>query len=261
MAIRFHKMHGAGNDFVVIDLRDGGEAPGAAAVAAMADRRRGVGFDQMALIHPAQAGLSLTFLNADGSASAACGNATRCIAAWDMARTGAEALDIRTDRGALRAVRQDAEVWVDMGLPLTGWRDIPLARDCDTDALPLPGAPVATSMGNPHCTYFEDDGTLDVETLGPATEAHALFPQRTNVQAAQVTGGTSIRARVWERGVGVTLASGSSACAVLAAAHRRGLTGPRAEVEMDGGTLRVDWQPDAMWMTGPTAHVFEGVWL
>jgi diaminopimelate epimerase len=157
---------------------------------------------------------------------------------------------------------QDAGVGltaVNMGPPLTGWQDIPLAHAADTLHLPIPGDPVATSMGNPHCTFFVDDAdALDLATFGPAHEHHPLFPARTNVQVVTVTGPDRLRMRVWERGTGITLASGSSSCAAAVAAHRRGLTGRRVTIALDGGEIAVDWREDGVWMTGPTAHVFSG---
>jgi diaminopimelate epimerase len=131
----------------------------------------------------------------------------------------------------------------------------------DTLHLPIDGDPVATGMGNPHCTFFvEDAETIDLAGLGPTFEHHPFFPERTNVQFAQVTGPDRLRLRVWERGAGITLASGSSSCAVAVAAHRRGLTGRAVTIDLDGGTLSIDWRDDGVWMTGPTAHVFDGVW-
>ena len=261
----FMKMHGLGNDFVVIDARAGrpgaGAPAGAALARAMGDRHRGIGFDQLAVVtDDAEADAALAFWNADGSASAACGNATRCVARHLMGPSGALAL--RTERGVLAC--RDAGgglTSVNMGAPMTGWREVPLAREADTLRLPIAGEPVATGMGNPHCTFFVDDAeAADLPAIGAAHEAHPLFPERTNVQVAQVLGPDRIRARVWERGVGVTLASGSSACAVAAAAARRGLTGRRVAVVLDGGTLEVDWRADGIWTTGPTAHPFDGVW-
>ncbi|MGR3433922.1 MAG: diaminopimelate epimerase [Shimia sp.] len=255
-AIPFMKMHGLGNDFVVIDRRAHGVTVDAALARAMGDRHRGVGFDQLATIDE---GMRLTFWNADGTLSGACGNATRCIAAWEMARTGAEALTLTTDRGTL-AARAGEAVAVNMGAPLLDWSEVPLARAVDTLHLPLAGDPVATGMGNPHCTYFVDDAEgADLAAHG-RTEHDPLFPDRTNVQVAQVTGPDRLRVRVWERGVGVTLASGSSSCAVAVAAARRGLTGRAVRIDLDGGTLHIDWRDDGVWMAGPTAHVFDGVW-
>ncbi|WP_341212576.1 diaminopimelate epimerase [uncultured Limimaricola sp.] len=263
----FMKMHGLGNDFVVIDARGPVPTVTPELARAMADRHRGVGFDQLATIHAGQgpnqnADLHLVFWNADGSQSAACGNATRCIAAWEMARTGKPALDITTERGRLAA--RDAGnglVAVNMGQPQLRWDEIPLAREMDTLALPIEGAPTATGMGNPHCSFFVDDvSAIDIESFGAAHEHHLLYPERTNVQVAQITGPDRIRMRVWERGAGLTLASGSSSCAVAVAAARRGLTSRTVTIDLDGGTLHIDWRDDGVWMTGPTAHVFDGVW-
>ncbi len=261
--IPFLKMHGLGNDFVVIDERESGPRVDAAMAIAMADRHRGVGFDQLATLSNRQGfDVHLTFWNADGSQSGACGNATRCIARHLMDQTGNPALTISTDRGMLRAVDAgDGLVSVNMGHPQLDWSDIPLARDVDTLHLPLDGDPVGTGMGNPHCTFFVDDAeAIDLETLGAAVEHDPLYPQRTNVQFATVVGPDHLRMRVWERGVGVTLASGSSSCATAVAAARRGLTGRKTRIDLDGGTLMIDWRGDGVWMTGGTAHVFDGNW-
>jgi len=259
----FMKMHGLGNDFVVIDARRAAMRPDAALVAEMADRHRGVGFDQLAVMQPtAGADLRLAFWNADGSPSAACGNATRCIAAHVFDETGARTLSIETDRGLLHAVRSaSGAVSVNMGHPQTDWEEIPLARALDTLELPIEGAPTATGMGNPHCTFFVPDAeAVDLVAIGRAHEHHPLFPRRTNVQVASVIGADRIRMRVWERGTGITLASGSSSCATAVAAHRRGLTSREVTIVLDGGELTVRWADDGVWMTGPTAHVFSGVW-
>lgn len=261
IGIPFMKMHGLGNDFVVIDRRQGGAeiTPELARVAG--DRRRGIGFDQLAVIDPDQeAAARLTFFNPDGSVSAACGNATRCIARHLMDEAGQGALTLRTDRGMLDCEDAgDGMTRVNMGAPLTEWRQIPLARDVDTLHLPLDGDPVATSMGNPHCSFFVKDAeVIDLESRGPEVEHHALFPERTNVQFASLLGKDHFRMRVWERGTGITLASGSSSCAVVVAAVRRGLSGRNATLDLDGGRIWVDWREDGLWMTGPTAHVFDG---
>ena len=257
----FAKMHGLGNDFVVIDARRGGGAVDSALVRAMGDRHRGVGFDQLAVIEDADdADLGLTFWNADGSTAGACGNATRCVAAAEMAARGIDDLSIRTERGLLAATRAAGAVSVNMGPPLLDWAGIPLARPMDTLHLPIDGDPVATGMGNPHCTFFVNDAEVaDLAAYG-AHEHHPLFPERTNVQVASVIGPDRIRMRVWERGVGPTEASGSSSCATAVAAARRGLTGRTVTVVLDGGELGIDWREDGVWMTGPTAHVFDGVW-
>lgn len=261
--LRFMKMHGLGNDFVVFDRREGGAPVTAALARALADRHRGVGFDQLAVIEPdAQSDAFLRFLNADGSESSTCGNATRCIARMILDETGKPALRLRTERGVLAA--EDAgggRTRVNMGAPLTDWAGVPLARAMDTLHLPIEGDPVATGMGNPHCTFFVPDaGAVALETLGPQYEHHPLFPQRTNVEFVQVLSPDAIRLRIWERGTGVTLASGSCSCAAAVAAARRGLTGRRVTVHVDGGSLDIDWREDGVWMEAPTAHVFTG-WL
>ena len=257
--LAFMKMHGLGNDFVVIDARTGARVD-AELARAMGDRHRGVGFDQLAVAEAEGEALRLRFWNADGSTAGACGNATRCVAAWEMARRGTEALDIVTERGALRAERRGEAVAVNMGAPVLDWRAIPLAREVCTLHLPLPGDPVATGMGNPHCTFFVADAEAADLTAHGRFEIDPLFPKRTNVQVVSVMGPDRLRARVWERGVGPTLASGSSSCAVAVAAARRGIAGRAVEVALDGGTLGIEWREDGVWMTGPTAHVFDGVW-
>ena len=260
--LSFIKMHGLGNDFVVLDGRVRETQVTPALAQALGDRHRGVGFDQLALIEARGEGdAHLTFFNADGSTSAACGNATRCIAEMLLTETGKDSLTLTTDRGSLPVTRASSgAVSVNMGPPQTEWSDVPLAEEMDTLELPIEGAPTATGMGNPHCTFFVADAeAVPLEVFGPRYEHHPLYPERTNVQVATVTGENRIRMRVWERGVGVTLASGSSSCATAVAAARRGLTGRKVTVELDGGALEIDWREDGVWMTGPTARVFDGV--
>ena len=256
----FEKMHGLGNDFVVLDARAHDPGLTEALVRAIADRHRGVGFDQLAVISDGAHDAHLTFYNSDGSTSAACGNATRCIARKLMDETGLTSLRLTTDRGTLLA--RDAGgglTSVNMGQPQLDWQEIPLAEAMDTLELPIEGTPTATGMGNPHCTFFvEDAEAVDLAAFGAAHEHHPLYPERTNVQVASVIGPDHIRMRVWERGVGITLASGSSSCATAVAAARRGLTGRNVRIDLDGGTLRIRWAEDGVWMTGPTAHVFTG---
>lgn len=259
----FMKMHGLGNDFVVMDARGGGVAMTAALARAIGDRHFGVGFDQLAVIWGGDDGADvvLEFWNADGSLSSTCGNATRCIAAWEMARRGQGALRLRTERGVLTAeMAEEGLVRVNMGAPLLTWREVPLAHEVDTLHLPIAGDPVATGMGNPHCTFFVSDvAAVDLAAFGAAHEHHPLFPERTNVEVAQVLDPGAIRLRIWERGTGVTLASGSCASAAAVAAARRGLTGRKVTVHVDGGALLIDWREDGVWMAGPVAHVFDGV--
>ena len=259
----FMKMHGLGNDFVVVDERGITPRVDAALAIAIADRHRGVGFDQLAVLSDTDAAdVHLTFWNSDGSQSAACGNATRCIARHLMETEGGETRTITTDRGALFAKDAGGGLTsVNMGQPQLNWDDIPLAYEMDTLALPVDGAPTATGMGNPHCTFFVDDAEeIDLAARGAEIEHHPLYPQRTNVQFASLIGPDHLRMRVWERGVGITLASGSSSCATAVAAVRRGLTSKDVTIDLDGGTLQISWRDDGVWMTGPSAHVFDGKW-
>jgi len=258
----FIKMHGAGNDFVVIDSRAAPARRMTPALArALGDRNCGVGFDQLAEILPHQdADYRLDFWNADGSQAGACGNASRCVADLMLHELGRDRVRFATGRGMLEARRAGGAVHVNMGPPQLDWDQIPLAHKVDTDALPLELTPAAVGMGNPHCVFFVDDAeAVPLETLGPRIEHDPLFPQRTNVEFASLTGPDHLRMRVWERGAGVTLACGSGACAVAVAAHRRGLSGRRVVLDLDGGRLTVDWRDDGVWLSGPVARVFDGV--
>lgn len=260
--IGFMKMHGAGNDFVIIDSR-GREAVVTQALArALGDRHRGVGFDQLAEIRDSDvADFALDFWNSDGSRAGACGNATRCVCDFVMKELGRDAVTLVTARGDLRAVRLvDGRVSVNMGHPQRDWAEVPLSHAVDTLHLPLPGDPVAVGMGNPHCVFFVADAErVDLQAVGPGFEHDPLYPQRTNVEFASLVGPDRLRMRVWERGAGVTLACGSGTCATVVAAHLRGLTGRSVTVDADGGVLQVDWREDGVWLTGPVAHVMDGV--
>ncbi|WP_106207158.1 diaminopimelate epimerase [Aliiruegeria haliotis] len=261
-ALPFMKMHGLGNDFVVIDQRGAPRIVSECIARALGDRQRGVGFDQLAIITDDDtADAALVFYNADGSLSSTCGNATRCVARHLMDLSGATSVLLRTERGVLRcADAGNGLTTVNMGAPLLGWDQVPLSEAMDTLELPIDGAPTATGMGNPHCTFFVDDvDAIDLASFGATHECHPLFPERTNVQIAHMIGEDHLRMRVWERGTGITLASGSSSCATAVAAARRGLTGRSVTIELDGGTLRIDWTAEGVLMTGPTAHVFDGV--
>jgi diaminopimelate epimerase len=258
----FLKMHGAGNDFVVIDSRGRGARVTAGLAQALGDRHRGVGFDQLAEITDAPgADFALTFWNSDGSQAGACGNATRCVADLVMRTLGTDRVTLATARGGLAAERAlDGRIWVNMGPPQLDWRSIPLAREVDPLHLPLSGDPVAVGMGNPHCIRFVPDArAVDLAAIGPGQEHDPLFPERTNVEFASLIGPDHLRLRVWERGTGITLACGSGACATAIAAHLRGLTGRRVTLAADGGVLEVDWRDDGVWLTGPVARVFDGV--
>jgi len=254
-------MHGAGNDFVVIDARARAVGMTAGLARALGDRQRGVGFDQLAILHPSDdADARLEFWNSDGSLAGACGNATRCIADMLMAE-GHATPTLATAHGTLRAHRRpDGLISVNMGRALTDWRAIPLAEPADTAALPLQGAPAATSMGNPHCTFFvEDLALVDLAARGPEIEHHPLFPERTNVQFVEILSPREVRALVWERGAGATLASGSSTCAITVAGVRQGRLARQVRVHLPGGILDATWRPDGeVELAGPVATAFEG---
>ena len=259
--IGFIKMHGAGNDFIVLDSRGRPAVMTARLARALGDRNRGVGFDQLAEIRDAaDADFALDFWNNDGTIAGACGNATRCVADYVMRGLSRDAVALTTARGGLKAVRAaDGRVSVNMGQPQLAWDQVPLARAIDMLHLPLPRDPVAVGMGNPHCVMFVDDAeAVDLAALGPLYEHDPLYPERTNVEFASLISANRLRMRVWERGAGITLACGSGACATAVAAHLRGLTGRQVDLVMDGGVLSVDWREDGVWLTGPVAHVFDG---
>jgi diaminopimelate epimerase len=264
----FWKMHGLGNDFVVLDARCEAMTLEAPAVKRLADRHTGIGCDQLIVLEPPRhppAQLFMRIHNADGSAAEACGNATRCIAWLLHHESGDRHPQIETAAGLHMAeVWPDGQVAVDMGAPRTGWQEIPLARAADTLRVDLALGPlcqpVCTNIGNPHATFFVDDAeAVDLAALGPVLEHHALFPQRANIGVAAVRGRNRLRLRVWERGAGITRACGTGACAALVAAHRRGLTGRNAAVELDGGSLDISWRDDGhVIMSGPATLSFEG---
>ncbi|WP_050524690.1 diaminopimelate epimerase [Pseudorhodobacter wandonensis] len=261
LGLAFLKMHGLGNDFVVIDSRGRGAVVTPALARALGDRNRGVGFDQLAEIRDADgADFTLDFWNSDGSRAGACGNATRCVSDLVMRQTGQDGISLLTTRGSLSARKADGMVSVNMGHPQCDWADIPLSHAVDPLHLPLDGDPAGVGMGNPHCIFFVPDAeAVPLTTLGPKFETDPLFPQKTNVEFASLIAPDHLRMRVWERGAGITLACGSGACAVAVAAHLRGLTGRKVRLDVDGGTLEIDWRDDGVWMTGPVAYVFEGV--
>jgi diaminopimelate epimerase len=208
----------------------------------------------------------LRIRNADGGEVEACGNASRCVAQLLMRERGTSRVAIDTPAGVI--VAEDAgsgRVAVDMGPARLEWQEIPLARAMDTLHLDLTlgplSDPVAVNVGNPHAVFFVPEAeAIDLKTLGPPLERHALFPERCNIEAATVLSPTRIRMRVWERGVGITRACGTGACATLVAAARRGLTGRKADVILDGGTLEIEWLPNGhVRMTGPVTTSFTGV--
>jgi diaminopimelate epimerase len=266
--IAFRKMHGLGNDFVVLDQRRDPCPIDATAARALADRRTGIGCDQLLLLEPPRdprATVFMRILNPDGSEAEACGNGTRCVARLVAVETGLRGLAIETVAGLLAATIDDSgNATVDMGMPRVDWRDIPLSREMDTLHVDLRcgplSDPVCTNIGNPHATFFVDDAeAIDLAELGPMLEHDPLFPQRANIGIAMVRDPKTIRFRVWERAAGITRACGSGACAALVAAHRRGLVGTSATIILDGGSLEIAW-PDHghVLMSGPTVLSFEG---
>ena len=274
--IKFTKMHGLGNDFVILDGRQTSLALSAGQISKIADRRRGVGCDQLIVIEKQQdrkAFAFIRFYNSDGSESGACGNGTRCVADLLLKEAGTDEVVLETTPGLLVCKRaENGLVQVNMGAPRLNADDIPLAQECDTLHLPLEGDPVAVNMGNPHCVFFiaASDaqaryGVLDdwpdntVKEWGSKIEHDPLFPERTNVEFVHVIDETRLRMRVWERGAGITQACGTGACASAVAAIRRGLTGRKVTVTLDGGDLTIEWPEDGdVLMTGPVAYVFDG---
>ena len=264
----FIKMHGLGNDFVVLDARARPLEVDPDRARAIADRRTGIGCDQLIVVEPPRDGLADAFMrirNADGGEVAACGNATRCVAFLIMQERNTGTAVIETAAGLLDAeARDDGLIAVDMGRVRLDWRDIPLATPTDTLHLGISAGPledpVAVNVGNPHAVFFVDDAeAVPLETYGPVIERHPLFPEFTNVEVAQMQSPGVVRLRVWERGVGVTRACGTGACAALVAANRRGLCGRTGEVLMDGGRLGIEWLEDGhVLMTGPVATSFRG---
>ena len=275
-ALRFSKMHGAGNDFVVLDLRDDPSALTPERCRDLADRHTGVGCDQILTIEPPRTDAAIAsyrIWNSDGSAAQQCGNGARCIAAWLVRDGAAGAGDFVLDSpSGTHAVERVGESGyrIAMGVPRFAPQDVPLhgfAQAQDPYTLALDGAPVAfgaVSMGNPHAVIAVDDvDAAPVSTWGPALQALPAFPHSVNVGFAQVLARDRIRLRVFERGAGETLACGSGACAAAAILMRRGDIDRDVAVELPGGTLRIGWPDDSatITMSGPATFVFEGEYL
>ena len=264
----FQKMHGLGNDFVVIDARDRAVPLSLSQRQWIADRRRGIGCDQLIVLEPPRDRLADVFMrihNPDGGEAGACGNATRCIAAKVMAEKKSQHAIVETISGLLDTEVVDGNrISVDMGVVKLDWREIPVGEACDTLHLPLNlgplSDPVGINVGNPHAVFFVPNAeAIDLNSLGPVLERHKLFPERANIEVGQVISPDRIRMRVWERGAGITQACGSGACATLVAAARRKLTGRSATVVLDGGELVIDWLADNhVRMTGGWAESFRG---
>lgn len=270
MTLSFLKMHGLGNDFVIIDGREQGTLLSPEKVKKIADRRFGVGCDQLLWLEKPKdnekADFFMRIYNPDGSEAGACGNGTRAIARMWLDKNKKDTCCVQTVSGLLHCKRAANDfIEVDMGKPRLKWQDIPLSEEKDTLHLGIIGGPlndpVAVNMGNPHTVFFVDDlDNIDIGNLGPQVERHVLFPERTNVEFAKIMSPDKIRVRVWERGTGVTQACGSGACATIVAAVRRGLSERNAEIILDGGSLFLEWRAgdDHVLMTGPAAYVYEG---
>lgn len=269
----FLKMHGLGNDFVVLDARPHALDLPPRSRRAIADRRLGVGCDQLIVLEPPTergADVFMRIYNPDGSEAGACGNATRCVASVVMDERKSDHVTVQTIAGLLESEKTGRGdnglpvISVDMGPARLDWREIPVAVACDTNHMPVGLGPlqdpVGTNMGNPHATFFVDDlDAIVIAELGPKLEHDRFFPERANIGVAQVVGENRLRLRVWERGAGLTLACGSGACAAGVAAARRGLTGRKVDVVMEHGTLGIEWLRDGhVLMTGGISLAYRG---
>src|SRR5262245_50424434 len=269
----FLKMHGLGNDFVVLDARAMPFDLTAERRRAIADRRRGVGCDQLIVLEPPterEADVFMRIYNPDGGEAGACGNATRCVASVLMDERKTDQVTVQTIAGLLESQKTGMGsnglpvISVDMGVARLDWREIPVREACDTNHMPLGIGPlqdpVGTNMGNPHATFFVADAeAIPLAELGPKLEHDRFFPERANIGVAQVLEPDRLRLRVWERGAGITLACGSGACAAVVAASRRGLVQRKADVVLEGGTLTIEWlRDDHVLMTGGISVAFKG---
>ena len=261
MRIPFIKMHGLGNDFIMLDARTNQLPPISSAVAAaLADRHTGIGCDQLILLEPSDsADFSMRIFNADGGEVEACGNASRAVALLHGAKAAVE-----TSGGIIMVEPVGRSARIDMGMPRFEWDQIPLAYAMDTQNMPVAweglDQPAGVNVGNPHVIFFVDDcDTVPLERLGPQVENDPLFPERVNVNVASIESTESIRLRVWERGAGLTRACGTGACATAIAAMRRGLVGREVNVTLPGGSLTIEWdEANRIIMTGPASESFRG---
>lgn len=261
-------MHGLGNDFAVFDAREQRLEIPAAKIRVLSDRRTGIGFDQMVVIEPPRSAGTDVFMriyNADGSEVGACGNATRCIVMYLNKILKKQDFIIETSSSKLSGRSDGDKVAIDMGKAYLEWKEIPLSSEENTLSLPIIAGilknPVAVNMGNPHAVFFVDDvAKVPLDNIGPKMEHHSLFPEKTNVEVAQVLSPSRIRMRVWERGAGITPACGTGACAVAVAGVRRGLTGRKVTMVLDGGELDIEWRESDghVLMAGPAAEVYRG---
>jgi len=272
MKLRFSKMHGIGNDFVIVDCRERPLGLSAQQIAHVGDRHRGVGFDQLLTIEPAtdaSCAFAYGIFNTDGSTALQCGNGLRCVAAWlqraSALRPGATKLQGPAGAVAVELLH-DGRVRADMGVPVFDPASIPFAGDSEADEyrIDLDGASIAfgaVSMGNPHAVIeVADVARAPLETTGAALSVDRRFPKGSNAGFAQIVDRKHIRLRVWERGAGATLACGSGACAAVAVLRRRGKLDDEVSVELPGGTLQIQWTGPGsrLWMTGPAEFAFEG---
>lgn len=272
-ALSFYKMHGLGNDFVVVDGRADALALTPDAVRAIADRKEGVGCDQLIALERSEAAdVFMRIWNADGGEVAACGNAARCVAAVVAQEQGRPDVTIETEDQVLGArVGADGLVTIDMGEPRLRWDQIPLAEEFhDTRRIELQAGPIdapvlhspaVVNVGNPHAVFFVDDvEAADLARIGPMLEHHPLFPERANISVVQVLSSDHVKVRTWERGAGLTRACGTAACASAVAAIRRDLTGRKVRTTLPGGDLVIEWRESDghVLMTGPFALDFEG---
>jgi diaminopimelate epimerase len=258
MRRHFHKMHGLGNDFVIVDARETPFDVSPALARGLADRRTGIGCDQLIVIENSErAEVRMRIWNSDGGEVESCGNAARCVVALTGAKT------IETVGGLLEGAGVGEQVEVSLPEARFGWNEVPLAYAMDTAALPLAwgdlARPMALSVGNPHLVFFVDDvDAVPIEDLGPSIEQDAAFPERINVNVAEIGDG-GIRLKTWERGAGLTLACGTGACATAVAAIKTKRVASPVEVTMTGGSLTIDWAPgEPVRMRGSATHVFDG---
>ncbi len=267
-SLPFLKMHGLGNDFVIIDAREKIFEPSKNFLIAVANRKRGVGYDQLVVLYKptsAEADVRMVIYNSDSSPAQACGNVTRCVARLMFEQSGKKACTIETGVGLLKAWQEaPGLIAVDFGMPRLEWNEIPLAREADTLLVPVASggffAPCCVNMGNPHAVFFVPDvNAVNLADVGPHLENHPLFPERCNIEFAQILAPDRIRMRVWERGAGITEACGTGACATLVAAVRRDLSARRATIVLDGGELVIDWRQDNhVLIIGPASMSFSG---
>ena len=271
-SIPFRKMNGLGNDFVVLDARVRALPLTADALRAIADRKEGIGCDQIIALEPSQhADVFMRIWNADGGEVGACGNAARCVAALVAKEQEREGVSIETESAVLGAtVNRDGSVTIDTGEPRFAWNEIPLAEPFhDTRRIelqlgriddPVLHSPAVVNVGNPHALFFVDDvAAHDLTKFGPMLEHHPLFPERANISLVQVLAPDHLKVRTWERGAGLTRACGTAACAAAVAAARRGLSGRKVKVSLPGGDLLIEWREGDghILMTGPYALDFE----